>query len=164
DEARRLNHRYIGTEHLLQGILFGDEGIAIGTLEYLGVSLEKARIQTVQELSRASAPAADVQELNRASAPAADVYAENDNQAQSDEDNSSQREAEREQDIDQMGRNLGAAHKSYSNFSDMLEDLRKSRNITKKDLAKATGLTPAYISQLTLGMKTTPSIMRVTAL
>src|SRR5579862_433397 len=41
DEARRLNHRYIGTEHLLLGLVREGEGIASGILESLGVNLEK---------------------------------------------------------------------------------------------------------------------------
>jgi hypothetical protein len=43
DEARRLNHHYIGTEHLLLGLIREGEGIAAGVLESLGVSLERAR-------------------------------------------------------------------------------------------------------------------------
>src|ERR1044071_1849044 len=43
DEARRLNHGYIGTEHLLLGLVREGEGIAAGVLESLGVNLEKVR-------------------------------------------------------------------------------------------------------------------------
>ncbi len=43
DEARRLNHHYIGTEHLLLGLLREGEGIAAGVLENLGVSLDAVR-------------------------------------------------------------------------------------------------------------------------
>ncbi|HEU4783042.1 MAG TPA: Clp protease N-terminal domain-containing protein, partial [Ktedonobacterales bacterium] len=43
DEARRLNHHYIGTEHLLLGLIREGGGIAAGVLESLGVSLERAR-------------------------------------------------------------------------------------------------------------------------
>ncbi|HEY7851066.1 MAG TPA: Clp protease N-terminal domain-containing protein, partial [Ktedonobacterales bacterium] len=43
DEARRLNHHYIGTEHLLLGLVREGEGIAAGVLESLGVNLEKVR-------------------------------------------------------------------------------------------------------------------------
>ncbi|HEV8634087.1 MAG TPA: Clp protease N-terminal domain-containing protein, partial [Chloroflexota bacterium] len=39
DEARRLNHQYIGTEHLLLGLVREGEGIAAGVLVTLGVSL-----------------------------------------------------------------------------------------------------------------------------
>jgi len=51
DEARRLNHSYIGTEHLLLGLVREGEGIAAGVLESLGVTLEKARKQTVRLLA-----------------------------------------------------------------------------------------------------------------
>src|SRR5215469_15524120 len=52
DEARRLNHHYIGTEHLLLGLVREGEGIAAGVLESLGVSLEKVRTQTIQVLGK----------------------------------------------------------------------------------------------------------------
>ena len=64
DEARRLNHDYIGTEHLLLGMVREGEGIAAGVLGSLGVTLEKARAQTIQVLvqdgggSRAPSPTA----------------------------------------------------------------------------------------------------------
>src|SRR5438874_7598813 len=45
DEARRLNHHYIGTEHLLLGLVGEGDGIAAGVLESQGVNLEKARTQ-----------------------------------------------------------------------------------------------------------------------
>ncbi len=54
DEARRLNHHYIGTEHLLLGLVREDEGIAAGVLESLGVNLEKVRTQTIQVLNEES--------------------------------------------------------------------------------------------------------------
>jgi len=55
DEARRLGHSYIGTEHLLLGLLREGEGVAAGVLESLGVSLEKVRTETVRILQQ-SAP------------------------------------------------------------------------------------------------------------
>jgi len=54
DEARRMNHHYIGTEHLLLGLLREGEGIGAGVLESLGVNLEKARRETVSVLSGSS--------------------------------------------------------------------------------------------------------------
>ena len=56
DEARRLNHHYIGTEHLLLGLIREGEGIAAGVLQSLGLSLEKVRTQTIQVLSQSSGP------------------------------------------------------------------------------------------------------------
>src|SRR3954464_7566849 len=52
DEARRLGHHYIGTEHLLLGLVREGEGIASAVLEKLGVRLEKVRTQTVNVLSQ----------------------------------------------------------------------------------------------------------------
>jgi excisionase family DNA binding protein len=48
DEARRLNHHYIGTEHLLLGLVREGEGIAAGVLEQQGVNLEKVRVETAR--------------------------------------------------------------------------------------------------------------------
>ncbi len=50
DEARRLNHRFIGTEHLLLGLIREGEGIAAGVLENLGLQLEQVRTETVRVL------------------------------------------------------------------------------------------------------------------
>ncbi len=55
DEARRLNHHYIGTEHLLLGLASEEKGIAAGVLESLGVNLEKVRTQTIQVLGQSRA-------------------------------------------------------------------------------------------------------------
>ncbi len=54
DEARRLNHHYIGTEHLLLGLIREGEGIAAGVLESLGVSLEKVRREVIEVLKQQS--------------------------------------------------------------------------------------------------------------
>ena len=51
DEARRLNHNYIGTEHLLLGLLREAEGAASSVLESLGVNLDKTRAETLRILS-----------------------------------------------------------------------------------------------------------------
>ncbi len=50
DEARRLNHHYIGTEHLLLGLIREGDGVAAGVLKSLGVTLEKARSETLRIL------------------------------------------------------------------------------------------------------------------
>jgi len=54
DEARHLNHHYIGTEHLLLGLVREGEGIAAGVLESLGVNLEKVRAQVMQVVSQSA--------------------------------------------------------------------------------------------------------------
>ena len=56
DEARRLNHHYIGTEHLLLGLVREGEGIAAGVLESLGVRLENARTETIHTLAKTQTP------------------------------------------------------------------------------------------------------------
>jgi ATP-dependent Clp protease ATP-binding subunit ClpC len=58
DEARRLNHSYIGTEHLLLGLVREGEGIAAGVLESLGVNLERVRAETTRILSQSQPQAA----------------------------------------------------------------------------------------------------------
>ena len=46
DEARRLNHHYIGTEHILIGLLREGEGVAAGVLESFGINLDQTREET----------------------------------------------------------------------------------------------------------------------
>ena len=46
DEARRLGHHYIGTEHLLIGLMREGDGVAAGVLESLGINLDKLREET----------------------------------------------------------------------------------------------------------------------
>ena len=58
DEARRLGHSYIGTEHLLLGLVREGEGIAAGVLESLGVNIERVRAETTRILSQSSPQAA----------------------------------------------------------------------------------------------------------
>ena len=54
DEARRLNHQYIGTEHLLIGLMREGEGVAAGVLESLGVTLDKVRAETNRLISQST--------------------------------------------------------------------------------------------------------------
>ena len=49
EEARLLNHNYIGTEHILLGLIHEGEGVAAKALESLGISLEAVRAQ-VEEI------------------------------------------------------------------------------------------------------------------
>jgi len=46
DEARRMGYHYIGTEHLLLGLVREGEGVAVNVLRSMGVNLEKVRDQT----------------------------------------------------------------------------------------------------------------------
>lgn len=57
DEARRLNHSYIGTEHLLLGLLREREGSAAGVLESLGVTLERVLVEVNKLLNQSGGQA-----------------------------------------------------------------------------------------------------------
>ena len=50
DEARRLGHYYIGTEHLLLGLIREGQGIAAGILENLGLDLVEVRRETMRQM------------------------------------------------------------------------------------------------------------------
>jgi ATP-dependent Clp protease ATP-binding subunit ClpC len=50
DEARKLSHTYVGTEHILLGLIREGEGVAARVLANMGVSLNKARQQVLQLL------------------------------------------------------------------------------------------------------------------
>ena len=54
EEARMLNHNYIGTEHLLLGLVHEGHGVAARALESLGISLEAVRQQVEQIIGRGS--------------------------------------------------------------------------------------------------------------
>jgi len=57
EEARMLNHNYIGTEHLLLGLIQEGEGVAAKALESMGISLEAVRNQVEEIIGRGtSAP------------------------------------------------------------------------------------------------------------
>ncbi|MAF84917.1 MAG: NDP-hexose 4-ketoreductase [Dehalococcoidales bacterium] len=54
DEARSLGHSYIGTEHLLLGLLREGEGIAASVLDSLGVTLERTRDEVTRIISQSA--------------------------------------------------------------------------------------------------------------
>ena len=56
EEARKLNHNYIGTEHLLLGLIQEGEGVAAKALETFQVNLEAVRSQVVEVIGRGSSP------------------------------------------------------------------------------------------------------------
>jgi ATP-dependent Clp protease ATP-binding subunit ClpC len=51
-EADRFNHPYIGTEHLLLGLIALDEGVAVSVLESLGISLERVRLEVEKSVGQ----------------------------------------------------------------------------------------------------------------
>jgi ATP-dependent Clp protease ATP-binding subunit ClpC len=52
DEARLRNHDYLGTEHLLLGLIREGEGVAVRALESLGISLEAVRAQVQESIGQ----------------------------------------------------------------------------------------------------------------
>jgi ATP-dependent Clp protease ATP-binding subunit ClpA len=63
DEARGLKHNYIGTEHLLLGLLREPEGVARSVLESLGLSADAVRLQVIRIIGEgegAAAPAGQI--------------------------------------------------------------------------------------------------------
>lgn len=54
DEARRVNHHYIGTEHILLGLIREGDGIGIGVLESLGVDPKVVRARVLDVINRNS--------------------------------------------------------------------------------------------------------------
>ena len=54
EEARLLNHNYIGTEHILLGLIHEGEGVAARALESMGISLESVRSQVVEIIGQGS--------------------------------------------------------------------------------------------------------------
>ena len=54
-EAERFNHPYVGTEHLLLGLIALGEGVAVNVLDRLGVSLERVRLEVEQTVGQGPA-------------------------------------------------------------------------------------------------------------
>src|SRR6476660_7785304 len=52
EEARMLNHNYIGTEHLLLGLIHEGEGVAAKAIEALGISLAAVRSEVNEMVGR----------------------------------------------------------------------------------------------------------------
>jgi ATP-dependent Clp protease ATP-binding subunit ClpC len=55
-EARSLNHNYVGTEHLLLGLLHEQDGVAAAVLRNLGLNLENVRTETLSLLGCSAGP------------------------------------------------------------------------------------------------------------
>jgi len=84
DEARQLGHNYIGTEHLLLGLIREGEGVAARVLENLGVDLTKVRSHVIRALGEqgASTPgAAGATSTGRSKTPTLDEFGLNLTQA-----------------------------------------------------------------------------------
>lgn len=83
DEARQLGHNYIGTEHLLLGLIREGEGVATRILENLGVDLNKVRSNVIRMLgeTRTGAAPASTSQGGRSKTPTVDEFGTNLTQA-----------------------------------------------------------------------------------
>ncbi|MBD0408998.1 ATP-dependent Clp protease ATP-binding subunit [Bacillus sp. 1021] len=75
DEARKLGHSYVGTEHILLGLIREGEGVAARVLNNLGVSLNKARQQVLQLLGSNETGASGAGTNSSANTPTLDSLA-----------------------------------------------------------------------------------------
>ncbi len=76
EEARQLGHNYIGTEHLLLGLIREGEGVAARVLENLGVDLSKVRTQVIRMLGETAEVAAGASQ-GRTKTPTLDEFGAN---------------------------------------------------------------------------------------
>jgi ATP-dependent Clp protease ATP-binding subunit ClpC len=76
EEARQLGHNYIGTEHLLLGLIREGEGVAARVLENLGVDLTKVRTQVIRMLGE-TAEVSSGQSSGRTKTPTLDEFGSN---------------------------------------------------------------------------------------
>jgi len=76
EEARQLGHNYIGTEHLLLGLIREGEGVAARVLENLGVDLSKVRTQVIRMLGE-TAEAPSGPQSGRTKTPTLDEFGSN---------------------------------------------------------------------------------------
>ncbi|MFH0954162.1 MAG: ATP-dependent Clp protease ATP-binding subunit [Verrucomicrobiota bacterium] len=70
-EARALNHAYVGTEHILLGLLREGEGVAARVLKNLNVDLDKTRIEIMKELDPNYDPSSEMGEPGEGGEPRA---------------------------------------------------------------------------------------------
>jgi ATP-dependent Clp protease ATP-binding subunit ClpC len=77
EEARQLGHNYIGTEHLLLGLIREGEGVAARVLENLGVDLSKVRTQVIRMLGETAEVAAVSGGGGRTKTPTLDEFGAN---------------------------------------------------------------------------------------
>jgi len=77
EEARQLGHNYIGTEHLLLGLIREGEGVAARVLENLGVDLSKVRTQVIRMLGETAEVSAGPGQGGRTKTPTLDEFGSN---------------------------------------------------------------------------------------
>ncbi len=77
EEARQLGHNYIGTEHLLLGLIREGEGVAARVLENLGVDLGKVRTQVIRMLGETAEVSSGGGTQGRTKTPTLDEFGSN---------------------------------------------------------------------------------------
>ena len=77
EEARQLGHNYIGTEHLLLGLIREGEGVAARVLENLGVDLSKVRTQVIRMLGETAEVSTVGGSQGRTKTPTLDEFGSN---------------------------------------------------------------------------------------
>ncbi|MEL6779187.1 MAG: ATP-dependent Clp protease ATP-binding subunit [Cyanobacteria bacterium J06597_16] len=77
EEARQLGHNYIGTEHLLLGLIREGEGVAARVLENLGVDLSKVRTQVIRMLGETAEVSGSSGSQGRTKTPTLDEFGSN---------------------------------------------------------------------------------------
>ena len=77
EEARQLGHNYIGTEHLLLGLIREGEGVAARVLENLGVDLSKVRTQVIRMLGETAEVSVGPGGSGRTKTPTLDEFGSN---------------------------------------------------------------------------------------
>jgi ATP-dependent Clp protease ATP-binding subunit ClpC len=77
EEARQLGHNYIGTEHLLLGLIREGEGVAARVLENLGVDLSKVRTQVIRMLGETAEVTPGASSSGRNKTPTLDEFGSN---------------------------------------------------------------------------------------
>jgi len=82
-EAKELNHNYVGTEHILLGLLREDEGVAARVLKNLNIDLDRARVEVMKLLdpdyegNEGTVPAAQGQKQPATKTPALNAFGRN---------------------------------------------------------------------------------------
>ncbi|MDZ4861661.1 MAG: ATP-dependent Clp protease ATP-binding subunit [Candidatus Hydrogenedentes bacterium] len=74
EEARRFNHNYIGTEHILLGLVKEGEGIAAKVLQDMKIDLEKIQAEVIRLLGDSSKPSPQASTSKKSQTPALDTF------------------------------------------------------------------------------------------
>jgi ATP-dependent Clp protease ATP-binding subunit ClpC len=122
EEARQLGHNYIGTEHLLLGLIVEGEGVAARVLEQLDVNLPKLRTEIIRALGENTKVNSD-SNANRSKSPTLDEFGTN--LTQKALDGKLDPVVGREKEIERVIQILGRRTKNNPQFEDQLHSKSK---------------------------------------